>query len=80
MAVVEWPLEVKEVIFGHSFTVSSLSTEKAEILLKVALLLLLSELPSLLSFVKRLELGFFWLVSLLPELALLELPEFLFLP
>ena len=32
-------------------------------------------LPSFLSFEERLGLGFFWLVLLLPVLALLELPE-----
>ena len=37
-------------------------------------------LPSFLSFEERLGLGFFWLVLLLPALALLELLELLFPP
>ena len=64
-------------LFGN---VSSFATEQAEVLLETALSLCLRELAVFPSFEERLELGFFWLVLLLPALALLELLELLFPP
>ena len=64
-------------LFGN---VSSFATEQAEVLLEMVLLLCLRELAIFLSFKERSGLGFFWLVLLLPALALLELLELLFLP
>ena len=63
-------------LFGD---LSSFAAEQAEVLLEMALSLCLRELAVFPSLEERLGLGFFWLVLLLPVLALPELLQLLFL-
>ena len=78
MVVAEQALAAEEDIFGHSLVMCLVFPQKRQrFCLKQCCHSCCVSLPSLPSLEERSELGFFWLVLLLPELALPELPELL---
>ena len=84
VAEVEWALAAVEVALEHSLAMCPvLPQNRQRFCSKWRCRSACVSLPSFPSFEERLGLGFFWLVLLLPVLALpelLELPELLFPP
>ena len=81
MAEVEWALVAEDIALEHSLAMCPvLPQNRQRFCLKWHCRSACVSLPSFPSFEERLGLGFFWLVLLLPALALPELPELLFPP
>ena len=81
MVEAEWALAAAEVVLEHSLAMCPvLLQNRQRFCLKQCCHSACMSLPSFPSFEERSGLGFFWLVLLLPVLALQELPELLFLP
>ena len=80
VAEAEQALAAEEVALEHSFVMCPVLLQKRQrFCLKQCCRSACVSLPPFPSFEERLEVGFFWLVLLLPALALLELLELLFL-
>ena len=81
MAEAEWALVAEDVTLEHSLAMCPvLPQNRQRFCSKQRCFSACVSLPSFPSFEERSGLGFFWLVLLLPVLALLELLELLFPP